>query len=77
MQSLAAVSLACFADLANLGATVLRVETEKRIDTLRFLPPWKGDPGVNNGHTFANMNQSKQGHTFVHLGTTGVGGKEA
>jgi crotonobetainyl-CoA:carnitine CoA-transferase CaiB-like acyl-CoA transferase len=48
-------------DLANLGATVLRVETEKRIDTLRFLPPWKGDPGVGNGHTFANMNQSKLG----------------
>ena len=48
-------------DLANLGATVLRVETEKRIDTLRFLPPWKGDPGIGNGHTFANMNQSKLG----------------
>ncbi len=48
-------------DLANLGATVLRVETETRIDTLRFLPPWIGDPGTTTGHTAANMNQSKRG----------------
>ena len=48
-------------DLANLGATVLRVETEKRIDTLRFIPPWVGDPGTTTGHTAANMNQSKLG----------------
>ncbi|MEZ4332758.1 MAG: CoA transferase [Myxococcota bacterium] len=48
-------------DLANLGATVLRVETEKRIDTLRFLPPWLGAPGTTTGHTAANMNQSKLG----------------
>ncbi len=48
-------------DLANLGATVLRVETESRIDTLRFIPPWKGEPGVGTGHTAANMNQSKYG----------------
>lgn len=49
-------------DLANLGATVVRVETENRIDTLRFLPPWKdGIPGIRTGHTFANMNQSKLG----------------
>ncbi len=48
-------------DLANLGATVLRVETESRIDTLRFIPPWIGDPGTTTGHTAANMNQSKLG----------------
>lgn len=48
-------------DLANLGATVLRVETEKRIDTLRFIPPWVGPPGTTTGHTAANMNQSKLG----------------
>jgi crotonobetainyl-CoA:carnitine CoA-transferase CaiB-like acyl-CoA transferase len=48
-------------DLANLGATVLRVETEKRVDTLRFLPPWIGPPGTDTGHTAANMNQSKLG----------------
>lgn len=48
-------------DLANFGATVLRVETENRIDTLRFIPPWKGDPGTRTGHVAANMNQSKLG----------------
>jgi len=48
-------------DLANLGATVLRVETEKRIDTLRFIPPWVGPPGTTTGHPAANMNQSKLG----------------
>jgi crotonobetainyl-CoA:carnitine CoA-transferase CaiB-like acyl-CoA transferase len=48
-------------DLANLGATVLRVETEKRVDTLRFLPPWIGEPGTTTGHMAANMNQSKLG----------------
>jgi len=49
-------------DLANLGATVLRVETEKRVDALRFIPPWKGDlPNVSTSHPAANMNQSKLG----------------
>lgn len=48
-------------DLANLGATVLRVETEKRVDTLRLIPPWVGAPGVDTGHVAANMNQSKWG----------------
>ncbi|HPG25504.1 MAG TPA: CoA transferase [Myxococcota bacterium] len=48
-------------DLANLGATVLRVETETRVDTLRFLPPWIGPPGTTTGHTAANMNESKLG----------------
>jgi len=49
-------------DLANLGATVVRVESETRVDTLRFIPPFK-DPTnvVGSGHTFANMNQSKLG----------------
>ena len=48
-------------DLANLGATVLRVESEKRIDTLRFIPPFVGDPGTETSHVAANMNQSKLG----------------
>ena len=48
-------------DLANLGATVLRVETEKRVDTLRFIPPFVGAPGTTTGHMAANMNQSKLG----------------
>ncbi len=48
-------------DLANLGATVLRVETEKRIDTLRFIGPFVGDMSATTGHPAANMNQSKLG----------------
>ena len=48
-------------DLANRGATVLRVESEKRVDTVRFIPPWVGDPGPSTGHIAANVNQSKLG----------------
>lgn len=48
-------------DLANLGATVLRVETETRIDTLRFIHPFIGAPGIKTGYAAANMNQSKLG----------------
>ena len=48
-------------DLANLGATVLRVETEKRIDTMRFIPPFVGPPDITSGHAAANVNQSKLG----------------
>lgn len=47
-------------DLANLGATVIHVESEKHVDPLRFIPPWKdGVPNVSTGHTAANFNQSK------------------
>jgi crotonobetainyl-CoA:carnitine CoA-transferase CaiB-like acyl-CoA transferase len=49
-------------DLANLGATVIKAESEKRVDALRFIPPWKdGIPNVNTGHCAANFNQSKRG----------------
>lgn len=48
-------------DLANLGATVLRVETETRIDTMRFIPPFVGPPSITSGHAAANVNQSKLG----------------
>lgn len=54
-------------DLANLGATVVSVESESRLDTLRFIPPWKDDiPHVDGGHPFANMNQSKYGIACNH-----------
>ena len=55
-------------DLANLGATVLRVESESRLDTLRFIPPFVGDPGTSTGHMAANMNQSKLG-IAINFGT--------
>jgi crotonobetainyl-CoA:carnitine CoA-transferase CaiB-like acyl-CoA transferase len=49
-------------DLANLGATVLRVESESYIDPLRIIPPWKdGIPDHRTGHSMANFNQSKWG----------------
>ncbi len=49
-------------ELANLGATVLRVESESHIDPLRIIPPWKdGVPDHRTGHCMANFNQSKLG----------------
>ena len=36
--------------LADLGATVVHVESEKHVDPLRIIPPWKdGVPNVNTG----------------------------
>jgi crotonobetainyl-CoA:carnitine CoA-transferase CaiB-like acyl-CoA transferase len=49
-------------DLANLGATVVHVESDKKVDPLRYIPPWKDRiPNPANGHTPANFNQSKLG----------------
>ncbi|WP_420639614.1 CaiB/BaiF CoA transferase family protein [Candidatus Poriferisocius sp.] len=49
-------------DLANLGATVVRVETEARLDTLRWIPPHVPHSSpMSAGHPMANMNQSKLG----------------
>jgi benzylsuccinate CoA-transferase BbsF subunit len=49
-------------DLANLGASVVHIETEKRVDPVRYIPPWKGRiPNPATAHTAANFNQSKLG----------------
>ncbi|MEN8160084.1 MAG: CoA transferase, partial [Myxococcota bacterium] len=49
-------------DLANHGATVVHVESDKFVDPLRMVPPWKDRlPNPANGHTPANFNQSKLG----------------
>jgi crotonobetainyl-CoA:carnitine CoA-transferase CaiB-like acyl-CoA transferase len=49
-------------DLANLGATVVHIESEKHIDPLRIIPPFKdGVPNHSTGHCSANFNQSKLG----------------
>jgi crotonobetainyl-CoA:carnitine CoA-transferase CaiB-like acyl-CoA transferase len=49
-------------DLANLGATVVHVESDKFVDPLRMVPPWKDRmPNPATGHTAANFNQSKLG----------------
>ncbi len=50
----------CSKDLANLGATVVKVESEKFVDPLRMLPPWKDMiPNVSTGWSGADFNQSK------------------
>jgi len=59
-------------DLANLGATVLRVETESRIDTLRFIHPFVGAPGITTGYAAANMNQSKLGIAIDYAKPQGI-----
>jgi crotonobetainyl-CoA:carnitine CoA-transferase CaiB-like acyl-CoA transferase len=49
-------------DLANLGATVVHVESDKKVDPLRYIPPWKDRlPNPATGHTPANFNQGKLG----------------
>jgi crotonobetainyl-CoA:carnitine CoA-transferase CaiB-like acyl-CoA transferase len=49
-------------DLANLGATVVHVESDKKVDPVRYIPPWKDRiPNPANAHTPANFNQSKLG----------------
>jgi crotonobetainyl-CoA:carnitine CoA-transferase CaiB-like acyl-CoA transferase len=51
--------------LANLGATVVRVESEQRLDFLRAYPPFPdGIPGVDRSGTFAHLNDGKYGFTL-------------
>ncbi|MBI4765448.1 MAG: CoA transferase [Deltaproteobacteria bacterium] len=48
--------------LANLGATVVRVESEQRLDFLRAYPPFpEGISGINRSGTFAHLNDGKYG----------------
>ena len=52
----------CTQTLAHLGAEVIRVESQARLDVLRVAPPWKdGQPGVNRSQFFASYNTSKKG----------------
>lgn len=45
--------------LSNQGATVVRVESHARPDTLRLMAPFKGGvPGVDNGAWFREVNNS-------------------
>jgi benzylsuccinate CoA-transferase BbsF subunit len=46
--------------LADHGATVVRVETARRVDNLRIAGPFKdGVPGLNRSHFFGDFNTSK------------------
>ena len=50
--------------LADHGATVVRVESEKRVETLRGAEPYAdGEPGINRSGYFANYNCNKYGIT--------------
>ena len=51
--------------LAEFGATVVRVESAKRPETLRGAAPFKdGIPGLNRSGYFANYNVNKLGITI-------------
>jgi benzylsuccinate CoA-transferase BbsF subunit len=51
--------------LAEFGATVVRVESSKRPETLRKAAPFKGgEEGINGSAYFANYNANKYGITI-------------
>ncbi|MFC1944005.1 CaiB/BaiF CoA transferase family protein [Chloroflexota bacterium] len=51
--------------LADYGATVIHVESEKRIETMRVSRPYKdGIPGINRGLVFSNYECNKLGMTL-------------
>jgi crotonobetainyl-CoA:carnitine CoA-transferase CaiB-like acyl-CoA transferase len=60
--------------LAYLGAEVIRMESMRRICTLRMLPPWPGgQPGINRSGYF---NQYNQGKRSIQLDISKPEGKE-
>jgi len=51
--------------LADFGATVLKIESYKRLETWRIQPPFKDDdPGPNRGAIFNSINTSKHSVTI-------------
>lgn len=51
--------------LADLGADVIKIETSKRLDSLRMAEPYKdGIPGINRSGYFADRNTSKRSITI-------------
>jgi len=64
----------CSMQLAHLGAEVIRMESMRRVDVLRFLPPFAdGQAGPNRSGYF---NQYNQGKRSVSLDLTTDEGKE-
>ncbi|MEX2430736.1 MAG: CoA transferase, partial [Dehalococcoidia bacterium] len=52
----------CTMQLAHMGAEVIRMESTRRICTLRMLPPWlEGRPGPDRSGYFNQYNQGKRG----------------
>jgi benzylsuccinate CoA-transferase BbsF subunit len=58
----------CTLQLAYLGADVIKIESSKRLDTVRGLVPADGVPGVNRAGYFNQYNQGKRG-ICLDLGT--------
>jgi crotonobetainyl-CoA:carnitine CoA-transferase CaiB-like acyl-CoA transferase len=51
--------------LADYGATVVRVESKRRLDTCRTIGPYvNNQPGINNSGLFINLNAGKLGITL-------------
>lgn len=51
--------------LADLGADIIKIETSKRLDSLRLAKPYKdGIPGINRSGYFADRNTSKRSITI-------------
>jgi benzylsuccinate CoA-transferase BbsF subunit len=50
--------------MADYGATVVRVETSRRIDTARTFGPFHGGPGPENSILWQSMNTGKLGMTL-------------
>jgi crotonobetainyl-CoA:carnitine CoA-transferase CaiB-like acyl-CoA transferase len=51
--------------LAEYGATVVRVESRRRLDTCRTIAPYVGNqPGIENSGIFINLNVNKLGITL-------------
>lgn len=60
--------------LADHGATVVKVESENRLDGTRVQPPFKdGEFGLNRSNFFGSFNTSKQSITLDLSNPTGVG----
>ncbi len=60
--------------LADHGATVIRVESERRVDGLRLQPPYKdGVPGLNRSNFFGAFNTSKLGLALDLKNPAGIG----
>jgi len=57
----------CTMQLAHMGAEVIRMESMRRVCTLRMLPPWLGgQPGVNRSGYFNQYNQGKRSIQLDH-----------
>jgi len=55
----------CVRYLADYGAKVIKVETGRRVDGVRTLPPYKDNvPGLNRSGYFHNFNSNKLGITL-------------